>query len=245
MPTVIITRPLPTNPVTAVAYEKAGFEVFKAPVFDIETNRSVKPEWLSFSAQTWVILSVHALYHALDIHPDLKPCEKTQVIAVGPAVEKAWKTQFDHDITSHPWMNSEGVIELLKKIKPASVKILTTEGGRNLIKSHCMQQCISYAQINTYQRIPLNIDLLGLHDLYQNRTNNQVILTATSSGILQQFTSQLSTELYSIVKSQPVVVGAKRIADIAQELGFFDIHLAASPSDEAMCEVANTLSSKS
>ena len=236
MTKVIITRPLPAIEITAKAYEKAGFEVFKMPVFDIVTNHSVKPEWLNFSAQTWVILSVHALNHTLQIHPDLKPNLQTQVIAVGPAVEKAWRKQFNHDITSHPWMNSEGVIELLKEMEPSSVKILTTEGGRNLIKNHCMQRCISYAQINTYHRIPLSIDPLSLLELYKNKENDQVILTVTSSGILQQYISQLSTELDSIVKSQPIVTGAKRIADFAKELGFVDVHLAPNPSDKAMCE---------
>jgi uroporphyrinogen-III synthase len=138
-------------------------------------------------------------------------------------------------------MNSEGVIELLKKVKPTSVKILTTGDGRDVIKRYCMQAHISYAQINTYQRIPLIIDLAGLQTLYTNDTHKTVILTATSSGILAQFMSQLSDDLTAMVLAQPIVVGAQRIADLASNLGFGEIHVAASPSDAAMCAKVNEL----
>lgn len=195
----------------------------------------MQPQWLKTPADVWIVLSVHALQHALIIAPDLAPAKDTRVIAVGPAVEKAWKKHFTHEVISHPWMNSEGVIELLKQHKPQSVKILTTGDGRDLLKRHCMQAHISYAQINTYQRIPLAIDQLGIQALYENDSNNSVILTATSSGILEHFISQLSTDLKAQVLSHPIVVGAQRIADVAEDLGFDDIRLAASPSDEAMC----------
>ncbi len=227
MTTVIVTRPNTSISQTAVVYTQAGFDVFQAACFAIKTSDSV---------HVWLILSVHALQHALLIAPDLIPAKETVVIAVGPAVERAWRRQFDHTITSHPWMNSEGVVELLKETRPKSVKILTTGGGRELIKSHCMQAHISYAQINTYQRIPLPIDQHALQTLYQNTSDNQVILTATSSGILSQLMVQLSTDLHAIILSQPVVVGAQRIAAYAKELGFVDIHVATNPSDEVMCE---------
>ncbi len=188
-----------------------------------------------------MILSVHALNHALLLAADLKPSDNTRVVAVGPAVANAWKQHFEHSIEYHPLMNSEGVIELLKKIKPSSVKILTTGDGRDVIKRYCMQAHISYAQINSYQRIPLAIDQIEMQALYENETHKPVILTATSSGILSQFMLQLADELSAKVLAQPIVVGAQRIADLAKELGFGDIRLADSPSDEAMCEVVNKI----
>ncbi|VAW48306.1 hypothetical protein MNBD_GAMMA02-1822 [hydrothermal vent metagenome] len=236
MTTVIVTRPNTAIAQTAAVYSNAGFDVFQAACFAIKTSDSVQAQWLKAPVDVWVVLSVHALQHALLIAPDLMPEKETVVIAVGPAVEKAWRQHFNHAITSHPWMNSEGVIELLKETKPHAVKILTTGDGRELIKSHCMHEHISYAQINTYQRIPLPIDQHALQALYQNSADNQIILTATSSGILAQFMGQLSTDLHAMVLSQPVVVAANRIAAYAKELGFVDIHVATNPSDEAMCE---------
>lgn len=241
MTTAIITRPKSSIAQTTAVYKHAGIEVFQAPCFAIKTSDSVQPQWLKTPADVWIVLSVHALQHALIIAPDIAPAKDTRVIAVGPAVEKAWKKHFTHEITSHSWMNSEGVIELLKQLKPDSVKILTTGDGRDLIKRHCMQAHISYAQINTYQRTPLAIDQLGLQVLYKNNKNNPVVLTATSSGILSYFMTQLSTDLRAKVLSQPIVVGAQRIADAAEDLGFVDIRLAASPSDEAMCEVVDNI----
>ncbi len=241
MNTVIITRPEASVALSSEIYQNQGFKVFEAPCFSIKTNESLPAQWLEVATEVWVILSVHALQHALVIAPALKPGNNTQVIAVGPAVEQAWKQHFDHDIIYHPWMNSEGVIELLKGIEPTSVKILTTDGGRSLIKSHCMKQCISYAQLNTYLRTPLTVDQVGLLNVYQNKVSSQPVLTITSCGILTELMSQLTTELAELVLAKPIVVGAQRIADLANELGFLDIHLASSPSDQAMCDAVKKL----
>ncbi len=236
MATVIITRPQVVIEKTAKVYQKAGIKIFKAACFDIISNRSVQPQWLDSNADVLIVLSVHALNHALMLSPDWHPSSQTQVLAVGPAVAKAWESRFDHPIKYHQLMNSEGVIEMLKEIKPSSLKILTTADGRDLIKRYCMRAKISYAQINTYQRVSLTIDQQKLLQLYQNNAMSPVILSATSSGILTHFMKQLSTDLRAKVLTQAIVVGAKRIAGLAEELGFVDINLATNPSDEAMSD---------
>ncbi|TDR20541.1 uroporphyrinogen-III synthase [Marinicella litoralis] len=244
MTTVVITRPEIAIAKATEVYQKAGFEVFKAPCYAIKTNTAVLPQWLAAEAAVWIVLSVHALQHALKIAPQWRPLNKTRVIAVGPAVANAWQRQFEHPIEFHPLMNSEGVIELLQKYQAKSVKILTTAGGRNLIKTHCMEQQISYNQINTYHRIELTIDAAGLQQKILNASENKVILTATSSGILVHFMSQLPVELTTKVLNNPLVVGAQRIADLAKDLGFNNISVAANPSDEAMCEVVERMVSE-
>lgn len=226
---------------TAV-YHKAGLSVFQSPCFDIQTNPSVRAEWLTAEADVWLVLSIHALHHALAIVPTLKPPADTRVIAVGPAVADAWLQHYNQVIEYHADMNSEGVVELLAKYQPNSVKILTTGDSRPLIRSYCMSKQISYSQINTYQRISLTIDQASMQDLYANASQNTVTLTVTSCGILNQFMSQLSRELTTSVIASPLVVGANRVADLASDLGFQDIHLAASPSDEDMCEVVAAVS---
>lgn len=237
MTAVIITRPDEATKACAATYQQVGFEVLAMPCFAIRTNPAVRAQWLQQPADVWVILSVHALHHALQIDAELKPEPGCQVIAVGPAVKAAWQQHFDHPIQSHPLMNSEGVIELLKTINPASIKIITTGGGRPLIKSFCMSQSISYQQINTYERVALKIDEQQLTDVYDSQ--QAVVLTATSAGILQHFCAALSEGLRAQVLNNHLVVGASRIAQLAQEMGFKRIHVAASPSDLDMCQCAN------
>lgn len=236
MATVIVTRPEPALVNAAAVYQAAGLDVFKAPCFAITTNDAVQAQWLTAKSEVWIILSVHALHHALLLAPDLKPEVNTRVIAVGPAVAKAWQHAFNHPIESHPLMNSEGVLKLLTAQPPTSIKILTANQGRDAIKSYAMDHQISYTQINTYQRTPLDLDATGLLAVYENSAPKVVILTATSCGILRQFESQLTAEIKPMVLAQPLVVGATRIADLARELGFNDVHVAANPGDSAMCE---------
>ena len=232
MTTVILTRPVPALATAEETYAKAGLKVFRAPVFDIQTNTSVDPDWLRQPADMWVVLSVNALNHALKIDADLRPAVDTRVIAVGPAVAKAWKSHFGQVIEHHPLMNSEGVVELLQAYQPQNIQILTTGGGRELIRSHCMSRSISFRQINTYVRVPLQLDLEAIGQLYQQP--GMVTLTATSSDILTAFVKQIPSELLTQVLSSPVVVGAERIAGLAKELGFAEVILASSPSDQAM-----------
>lgn len=239
MTTIILTRPKPSIPKAKEIYQQAGFNVFEASVFDIQTNASVKPEWLEFKTDVWVILSVNALEHALKIKPDLQPDSDTQVIAVGPAVEQAWQKQFNHPITHHPLMNSEGVIELLKTISPKSVKILTTSEGRNLIKAHCMNNSISYIQINSYVRIDIEIDTEGLSKLVADE--NRIVLTFTSSDILNKFMSQIPSRLLKKVLSQPIVVGAERIKKTAENLSFRKIFVAKSAATHDMAEAISNI----
>lgn len=230
--TVIVTRPAPVVDTTATVYEAAGFKVLKAPCFDILTNSSIKAEWLYLKADVWVILSVNALNHALKIAPDLVPPTGTKVIAVGPAVAAAWERRFNHSINYHPMMNSEGVIELLKVSKAQSVKTITTGGGRDLIKKYCMDQAISFNQINSYVRVPLAVDVTAINALLE--ASNEVVLTATSSDILNHFVAQLPASLKHKILNMRLLVGAKRIAQRASELGFVDVSSAASPSDQSM-----------
>jgi len=239
MVAVILTRPQGSVEQTAAVYQQAGFDVFLAPCFDIQTNSSVQTKWLHTPADVWVILSVHALQHALLIDPDLCPETHTKVIAVGPAVVNAWQQHFNHPIHSHPNMNSEGVIELIKQENPRAVKILTTGGGRDLLRSYCMQQRISYSQINTYERRPLVIENKAVNKLFQQA--KPPVLTATSVGILQHFMSQLDADNAAKIKTSPLVAGSQRIQQAAQDMGFNHIHVAEDPSDVAMCEAVQSL----
>ena len=53
--------------------------------------------------------------------------------------------------------------------------------------------------------------------------------------------SQLDDALTEQVKSNPLVVGSDRIKEAAMELGFTDVHVAANPSDVAMCEAVQSV----
>jgi len=240
MTTAILTRPVNRIAQTAAVYQAAGMEVFQAPVFDIRPNPMVRPEWLLMPADTWVILSVHALHCARQLAPAFKPAENTRVIAVGPAVANAWQACFAHPIEHHPLMNSEGVISLLQQHSGKTVKILTNRDGRGLVKQHCMAAGISYQQINVYERHRCHPDLQALDQLY---SASMPVLTATSADILQAFVAQLSEQTRTKAQQSPLVVGAGRIAMVAKQLGFQHIIEAESPTDEAMCAAVQGIGS--
>jgi uroporphyrinogen-III synthase len=238
MTTAILTRPANRISQTAEVYQTAGMDVFQSPVFAIKPNPMVRPEWLLMPADTWVILSVHALRCARQLAPALKPTASTRVIAVGPAVAKAWQQAFEHPVEYHPSMNSEGVIALLQQPSGQAVKILTNRDGRGLVKQHCMSAGISYQQINVYERHRCPLDIKALEQLYSAEVP---VLTATSADILQVLVAQLPATVLERARQAPLVVGARRIATVASSLGFLHISEADSPADEAMCAAVQDL----
>lgn len=229
--TIIITRPKPAIAEAQKVYANAGFETLAMPCFDVVTNPSIQPHWLNQSADVCVFLSVHALVHTVRINPEWQPSVSSQVIAIGPAVERAWQRHFDSPIQTHPWTNSEGVIELLKLRQPNSIQIFTTQGGRDLIQSHCMHQQISYTQFNTYLRVPLALDVAALERACDQ---GEVVMTATSAGVLQHLKSQVPAYLFERLFEQKLVVGSERIAMRAKSMGFEQVLVAANASDSAM-----------
>jgi uroporphyrinogen-III synthase len=242
MPTIILTRPENSIRATAGVYRAAGLVVYLAPAYSIRPNPGIRADWLRAPADAWLILSVHALEGALSVLPDWQPDANTRVIAVGPAVVRAWQERFSHPVEQHPLMNSEGVIKLLEQQPPDSVKILTNRDGRGLIRHHCMQAGISYQQLHVYQRILLPVEVDQWQALYSTA---EVILTATSGGILQDLVGQLDDSLKSQVLAAPLVVGAERIAEVAEGLGFTAITVADNPTDQAMCAAVRRLTSHS
>ncbi len=229
---LILTRPRSKMAQALAEYQAHGWSCVEAPCIDTITTPGLKAEWLTSAQQApcLVVLSSHALQHALKIKPDFRVEDPSRVIAVGPAVKQAWHDAFGQSITDAGG-DSEAVIEVITQRQVARLCVLTAAGGRELIKSHALKNRISYQQINCYQRIGLPLDVQLWRTTLQQ---GDVVLTATSGQIIQHIKQKLPDDLWLSLTKQAVVVPSKRLVSVARQAGFTDVVLAADASNPSM-----------
>ena len=234
MRTVVITRPQHRIEQAEQDYQQAGFETLAMPCFAIQTNTEVTPEQLAHAERAPLILifNSNAIKHLLLLKPDFTLSENTTVMGVGEGVADYWQDHFDQPILTPASQDSAGMMALLDHYQPESLVILTAAGGLDLVRRYCIEGQIHYQQINTYQRVPLSLNFEVLSEkLHQHE---EPILTATSGLILKHFWQQCPVNLKQALLYLPLVSGADRISEIADNLGFKEIYTADSPSNSDM-----------
>ncbi len=231
---VIITRPKPKITNTIKYYQQLGLSCFQAPCIDVITAPGLKSTWLELAQKTTclIVLSSHAIEHALRVKKDFFVEDPGVVIAVGAAVQREWKKRFGQDIINAGG-NSEAVIKQIQQRKVNHICVLTAAGGREKIKQYALENRINLTQINCYQRKKLPLDLLCWHLLVNK---HMTVLTATSGEILQHIEESLDPQDWQILLKRPVVVGSSRIGQLAEKQGFLKVIVAQSPSNQDMAK---------
>ncbi|WP_154222631.1 uroporphyrinogen-III synthase [Marinicella rhabdoformis] len=237
MTTVIITRPKSKQQAALKIFKAQGFEVLSAPCINATSNPNIKLQWIEQAGQTEVliVLNSHAIDALLTRYPGFSVSDKTQVIGIGKAVTSHWKKHLKAPITEASG-NSESVIAILDRIKPRNITVLTSLGGRELIKAYALVKRINFTQLNCYIKQQLPLDLTAWQAVLANQKG--VILTANSGQLLHLIQSQLPDHLWQQLLSSPLVTGASRITEMATQLGFKNTHTAQSPSNQDMLRAA-------
>jgi uroporphyrinogen-III synthase len=234
MTTVVITRPQHRINKAEEDYQQAGFETLSMPCFAIQSNTEVTPEQLALAERAPLILifNSNAIKHLLLLKPDFTLSEQTRVMGVGEGVAEYWQDHFDQPILTPASQDSAGMVALLDHYQPESLVILTAAGGLDVVRRYCVDKQIHYQQINTYQRVPLVLDFQPMAMLMKQ--SQRTVLTATSGLILQHFWRQCPDNMKPEISQLPLISGAQRITDIAEELGFQEVFTADSPSNTDM-----------
>lgn len=232
--TIIITRPPSKQQAAKTTYQQAGFHCFPLPCFQAQPNPKLTTAHLYPVEQTQVliILNSHALSFLEQKTLDFNPKKIPHIIAIGPAAAQKWQQIYHQKITAINNGGSEQIIQQLKQIKPKKIAIFTALGGRELIKQYATKNAISYTQINSYHRSPLKLPEAKLQKTLQT---NHCLLTATSGQIITRL-QQLNSKTGQKLRQIPIICGSSRIAQIAHQNQFQQIHTARSPSNQHMLQ---------
>ena len=166
-------------------------------------------------------------------------------IGVGAGTAAALRRAGVSQVQSPTRMDSEGVLALptLQDIAGAEVGLVTAPGGRDAIGPALQARGARVLRADVYERMPLPPSPRALATLRAARGTG--VLTASSSGALEQVLSGVPDADAARLRAMALVVASTRMADLAQALGFARVAVASGPQPEALVAAACALASGS
>ena len=221
---VLITRPGERGVVLAEALEQAGFTVALLDVMRLEAlpeTPALRSLWLDFDQYQKVNVvspfAAECLSAALDRYWPQLPVG-IDYYSVGRATAQMLHRQLGvrvHVPTGNSGDTSEALLALpsLKCIGQQKALIVAGEGGRELLVDTLSARGAEVSRISVYRRVYSPPDMSGKSRLTQG---NYRALIVTSGELLQH----LAKWCNQAALNQPLIVSSRRLATLAQTLGF-------------------------
>jgi uroporphyrinogen-III synthase len=171
----------------------------------------------------------------------LRPLQRqpTQVVcAVGAGTAAALRRAGIDDVQSPERMDSEGLLALpaLQDVLGRDVGLVTAPGGRGEIAPALIARGARVLRADVYAREPVPLSPRALQQLREGGA--RLALALSSGEALQRVLAELPGDLRSRVKKVLVVAASERLRDLARELGFTDIEVAAGPRPADLVDAA-------
>ncbi|MYL23581.1 uroporphyrinogen-III synthase [Halomonas alkaliantarctica] len=221
---VLITRPGERGTVLAEALEQAGFTVAPLDVMRLEAlpeTPALRSLWLDFDQYAKVIVvspfAAECLSAALDRYWPQLPIG-IDYYSVGRATAQTLHRQLGvrvHVPASGSDDTSEALLALpsLARLAQQKALIIAGEGGRELLADTLSARGADVTRVSVYRRVYSPPDTHGQRRLTQG---NYRALIVTSGELLQH----LAKWCDQAALNQPLIVSSRRLATLAQTLGF-------------------------
>ena len=242
---VLVTRPSHQAENLSRLIEQHGGIAVRLPtvaIIECDNLLAIQKKLANLDEFQWLIfVSSNAVNFALKANGGkIAQPKKLRLGAIGKATANALAVAgLSVDLLPEPPYNSEALLALpdMQDIEGQRVLIVRGEGGREELANILRHRGASVHYLNVYKRtIPsiTNDELISL--LEQKKLD---VITATSGEILQNLLIILGVEHHRQLFALPLVVVSDRIKQLAVEMGFKQIAVASSPSDEAILETVN------
>lgn len=158
------------------------------------------------------------------------------VFAVGKATASALQEYHSPVCQPAGKQTSEGLLDHpeLQHVKSRKILLLNAPGGRDLLKTELTRRGASVIEIPVYQRKP--VEHFPAEWPGRLASGETLIITVTSSAILDALLAGTNAVLASTLKKCPLLVISDRMAEHAASLGFVNIFQATNASNDAICE---------
>ena len=161
------------------------------------------------------------------------------VVAVGEGTARALRRHGVAKVHAPSRMDSEGLLALpaMQQLRGLRVALVTAPGGRGVIAAQISARGATLQRIDVYERLSLPVSkatiarLLALPPPY--------VLALSSGEALQTVLPHLPPALLEQWQQAPVVAASERLAELAAELGFSQLHLAAGPLPGQLASAAH------
>ena len=219
---ILNTRPVAQAESTREAFQQHGFDVIDFPCIEIisVTNKDKVIAQLEHINNRDVIIftSQYAVQYAYKISPHWQIKETTIVIAVGTKTAQILEQSFSGNIWIPTQQNSQGVIDLLQGMKHfETIKLISAEGGRNVIQNFAIDNKIDLTQINVYKR---QLPVIKTELLQQIEQANNLYILASSVSTINNLKKLLPQKLWTKILSKKIICASARIEAAASRMGF-------------------------
>lgn len=215
---ILVTRPKPQGKMLCEKIRELGGDPIYFPTIEIKSIPCSAPT----KHYDWVVfVSPQAVYHGAHLLKDPLP----NIAAVGAGTAKLLE-EMHLPVTLFPateW-SSEGLLNLseFQQCQGKNIAIVKGEGGRDHLSSQLRARGAIIDHLDVYQRLlPTQPNLKLLTDQKID------IIVCTSGDGLQNLLI-----LWKDAVHQPLLVVSQRIAELARQLGFKEVHVANNASHE-------------
>lgn len=230
---IVVTRPTDTAAALKRAVRELGGTVLSLPAIVLaasdDAKRTGQDLRVARNCDAVLFLSPAAVRFAYAACPPLRFRGKTRLLAVGESTARAVKRHTGGEVI---WprhrQDSEGLLELpsLADVRGQQVAIIGAPGGRELLTQVLKSRGAKIRPIHVYQRKAPRYTRRHLEPLEQ--ADPPLITLLTSAEALRNLGEHLPLHLFARLAGGDLVVSSARLAMLARERLFLQIHVAAS-----------------
>ncbi|MGL5757744.1 uroporphyrinogen-III synthase [Plesiomonas sp.] len=229
--TILVTRPGELGQALTQMLSATGRAAIHAPLFTISAGRELNTLSSALNrlqTDDWIIaVSGNAVRYAQQTLQQIGASwPRVQYAAVGRSTAHALQ-QASNQPVLFPAQDetSEGLLQMITEstVNGRNILILRGNGGRPLLAKTFTSWGALVTPHECYQRLPIEQCGEQLTDIWQRANVN--ILLITSSEILQQLVALVPKTEHDWLTSCRLIVVSKRIAAMAQALGWTEIFI--------------------
>lgn len=232
---ILVTRPDPLHQETCSAIAAAGGMAVHFPLMKIESIKAKhdvqsiksKVEKLDYY-QMLIFISNNAAHFGADWINKYWPQFPVgvEVVAIGSSTSRKVSSILNCNVVhSEQGANSEDLLELreLKRVEGKKIAIFRGQNGRELLAHTLQKRGADVDYIEVYKRLPAENTRAQLFRLIIDENINACCITSAES--LHRFNEMLedSTQPEKALREIPLIVPSRRVAEMAEKLGFLGV----------------------
>lgn len=242
--TIVVTRPGEAGAELSVAIRQMGWQSLYFPViafappkdpnqFMAAIDKAGEQDWLIFNSPRAVTASIPMLRNRW---PNLPP--QVQFAAVGSGTASALHDAGYHVavVPEQEW-SSEGLLATPVFQSPQGKRIMVVrgEGGREYLEKILQERKAIVSSCMAYQRVLPKIDPKPCLQLLKHHHLAAVVAGSVES--VANWKMLMGDEVWSELKSVPLLVMSERIKKLAAEMGFQTIWVTRQASQKALLDL--------
>ncbi len=240
---VLVTRPVDQAEKLSRLIEACGGVAVRFPTLAIvpmEDSGTIQNTLTHLDRYQWLIfISANAVtMHGYHSDSDkIKKFKSIRIAAIGKATAQALSLAgLPPDLVPENDYNSEALMAMpeMQQMQGQHCLIIRGEGGREELATMLRSRGASVEYLDVYKRIIPGIECTVVSLLLMQ--DKLDIITITSGESLQNLLIMLEEKHHHRLFEVPLVVVSNRIKQIAVDIGFKQIAVTHSPSDEAILE---------